>query len=179
MFFIGSLGWKQKEEIFIEQIKHKKVEEKYAAYRQLHPENPELDDYDIMEEEIYRWLFKTIDELPPRCKKIFLLHLDGKKQRDGGNVSFWGFKIKKNQFYFTHFYSFPVFIMSSLLPNKRSILFVGFRRKNNGQMIMDNRQLLETTLPLNKEKWEKKTRIKSLTINTIYPILRVYCFIVD
>ena len=98
MFFIGSLGWKQKEEIFIEQIKHKKVEEKYAAYRQLHPENPELDDYDVMEEEIYRWLFKTIDELPPRCKKIFLLHLDGKKQRDGGNVSFWGFKIKKINF---------------------------------------------------------------------------------
>ena len=51
-------------------------------YRQLHPENPELDDYDVMEEEIYRWLFKTIDELPPRCKKIFLLHLDGKKQRE-------------------------------------------------------------------------------------------------
>ena len=103
---------------------NKKVEEKYAAYRQLHPEKPELDDYDVMEEEIYRWLFKTIDELPPRCKKIFLLHLDGKKQRDGGNVSFWGFKIKKNQFYFTHFYSFPVFIMSSLLPNKRSFNLV-------------------------------------------------------
>ena len=113
----------------------------------MHPEKPELDDYDVMEEEIYRWLFKTIDELPPRCKKIFLLHLegkkneeiaaqlkitlltvkthlDGKKQRDGGNVSFWGFKIKKNQFYFTHFYSFPVFIMSSLLPNKRSFNLV-------------------------------------------------------
>ena len=84
----------------------------------------ELDDYDVMEEEIYRWLFKTIDELPPRCKKIFLLHLDGKKQRDGGNVSFWGFKIKKNQFYFTHFYSLPVFIVNSLLPNKRSFNLV-------------------------------------------------------
>ena len=48
----------------------------------MHPENPELDDYDIMEEEIYRWLFKTIDELPPRCKEIFLLHLDGKKNEE-------------------------------------------------------------------------------------------------
>ena len=66
----------------LNRIKHKKVEEKYAAYRQLHPENPELDDYDIMEEEIYRWLFKTIDELPPRCKEIFLLHLDGKKNEE-------------------------------------------------------------------------------------------------
>ena len=46
-------------------------------------------------------------------------------------------------------------------------------------MIMDNGQLLEASLPLNKEKLEKKTRIKLLTINTIYPILRVYCFIVD
>ena len=66
----------------LNRIKHKKVEEKYAAYRQLHPENPELDDYDIMEEEIYRGLFKTIDELPPRCKEIFLLHLDGKKNEE-------------------------------------------------------------------------------------------------
>ena len=80
--FHWQLRMKTKEEIFIEQIKHKKVEEKYAAYRQLHPENPELDDYDIMEEEIYRWLFKTIDELPPRCKEIFLLHLDGKKNEE-------------------------------------------------------------------------------------------------
>jgi hypothetical protein len=63
-----------------------------------------------------------------------------------------GIQNKKNQFYFTHFYSFPVFIMSSLLPNKRSILFAGFRKKNNGQMIMDNGQLLEASLPLNKEK---------------------------
>ena len=80
--FHWQLRMKTKEEIFIEQIKHKKVEEKYAAYRQLHPENPELDDYDVMEEEIYRWLFKTIDELPPRCKEIFLLHLDGKKNEE-------------------------------------------------------------------------------------------------
>ena len=35
---------------------------------------------------------------------------------------------------------------------KRSILFAGFRKKNNGQMIMDNGQLLEASLPLNKEK---------------------------
>ena len=26
--------------------------------------------------------FKTIDELPPRCKEIFLLHLDGKKNEE-------------------------------------------------------------------------------------------------
>ena len=80
--FHWQLRMKTKEEIFIEQIKHKIVEEKYAAYSQLHPEKPELDDYDIMEEEIYRWLFKTIAELPPRCKEIFLLHLDRKKNEE-------------------------------------------------------------------------------------------------
>ena len=66
----------------LNRIKHKKVEKKYAAYRQLHPENPELDDYDIMEEEIYRWLFKTIDELPPVVKKYFYCILDGRKMEN-------------------------------------------------------------------------------------------------
>jgi len=63
-----------------------------------------------------------------------------------------GIQNKKNQFYFTHFYSFPVFIMSSLLPNKRSILFVGFRRKNNGQMIMDK---YRKSLKMGEEKLKK------------------------
>ena len=42
-------------------------------------------------------------------------------------------------------------------PHKRPILFAGFRKKNNGQMIMDNGQLLETSLPL-KKKNEKRKR---------------------
>ena len=45
-------------------------------------------------------------------------------------------------------------------------------------MSMDDGQLLEALLP-SKDKEGKKMRIKSLTINTIYPILRVYCFIVN
>ena len=32
----------------------------------------------MMEEELYRLLFKTIDELPDKCRNIFLLHLEGK-----------------------------------------------------------------------------------------------------
>ena len=32
----------------------------------------------MIEEELYRRLFKVIDELPPRCREVFLLHLEGK-----------------------------------------------------------------------------------------------------
>jgi len=44
------------------------------------------------------------------------------------------------------------FILVNTHQNNRLILFAGFRKKNNGQMIMDNGQLLEASLPLNKEK---------------------------
>ncbi|MEG0795778.1 MAG: RNA polymerase sigma-70 factor [Odoribacter sp.] len=60
-------------------IKHRKVEEKYADYSFNHAEFGESEDWDILEEEIYRKLFKAIDELPPRCREVFLLSLDGKK----------------------------------------------------------------------------------------------------
>lgn len=49
------------------------------AYRQCIPEDLELDDYDIMEEEIYSRAFQDDRRVTTRCKEIFLLHLDGKK----------------------------------------------------------------------------------------------------
>ena len=52
---------------------------------------------------------------------------------------------KENKFYFI------------FTPHKRPILFAEIRKKNNGQMIMDNGQLLETSLPL-KKKNEKRKR---------------------
>ena len=58
-------------------MKHKSVEEKYLA--SLGGEVDEDDaDLKIMEEELYRLLFDTIDELPEKCRNIFLLHLEGK-----------------------------------------------------------------------------------------------------
>ena len=58
-------------------LKHKSVEEKYLA--SLGGEVDEDDaDLKIMEEELYRLLFDTIDELPEKCRNIFLLHLEGK-----------------------------------------------------------------------------------------------------
>ena len=58
-------------------LKHKSVEERYLA--SLGGEVDEDDaDLKIMEEELYRLLFDTIDELPEKCRNIFLLHLEGK-----------------------------------------------------------------------------------------------------
>ncbi len=58
-------------------LKHKNVEEKYLASLSLENERDDID-LKIMEEELYRLLFKTIDELPDKCRNIFLLHLEGK-----------------------------------------------------------------------------------------------------
>ena len=35
-----------------------------------------------MKEELYERLFSVVDELPPRCREVFLLHLDGKKNEE-------------------------------------------------------------------------------------------------
>ena len=58
-------------------LKHKNVEEKYLASLNLEDGGDDID-LKMMEEELYRLLFKTIDELPDKCRNIFLLHLEGK-----------------------------------------------------------------------------------------------------
>ena len=58
-------------------LKHKNVEEKYLASLNLEDKGDDID-LKMMEEELYRLLFKTIDELPDKCRNIFLLHLEGK-----------------------------------------------------------------------------------------------------
>jgi RNA polymerase sigma-70 factor (family 1) len=40
------------------------------------------DEDDVYEEEVYRLLFKAIDKLPSRCKEVFLLYMDGKKNEE-------------------------------------------------------------------------------------------------
>ena len=61
----------------LDYLKHKNVEEKYLASLNLEDEGDDID-LKMMEEELYRLLFKTIDELPDKCRNIFLLHLEGK-----------------------------------------------------------------------------------------------------
>lgn len=62
-------------------LKHKNVEQKYLASLGLEDDKEDMD-MKIMEEELYRMLFRTIDELPDKCRNIFLLHLDGKRNEE-------------------------------------------------------------------------------------------------
>lgn len=66
----------------LNQIKHRKVEKKYVNYSLLHAENALQEDHEMLEEELYRQLFSAVDELPLRCREVFLLHLDGKKNEE-------------------------------------------------------------------------------------------------
>lgn len=66
----------------LNRIKHRKVEEKYINYSLKHNDEAQEEDYEVISEELYRRLFKAIDELPPRCREVFLLHLDGKKNEE-------------------------------------------------------------------------------------------------
>lgn len=66
----------------LNRIKHRKVEEKYVDYSIRHIEENQNEEYNMLEEELYRQLFQVIDELPPRCREVFLLHLDGKKNEE-------------------------------------------------------------------------------------------------
>lgn len=60
-------------------LKHKAVEEKYASYVKITGEEETEGDYNLMQEEIYRELYIAIRELPEKCRGVFELHLEGKK----------------------------------------------------------------------------------------------------
>lgn len=65
-------------------MRHENVE---TAYRQqvLTKQNESMpDDIEdiIYKEEVYRQLFEAIDQLPPRQREIFLMAMDGKKNRE-------------------------------------------------------------------------------------------------
>ncbi|MDR2130353.1 MAG: RNA polymerase sigma-70 factor [Odoribacteraceae bacterium] len=60
----------------------------------------EEDDRRWIEEEVYRVLFATVEKLPARCKKIFELHLQGKKNEEIAalmNLSIATVKTQKNR----------------------------------------------------------------------------------
>lgn len=62
-------------------LKHLNVEATYmehitTTYHEITEEE------DTNEEEVYRLLFRTIDRLPTRCREVFLLHMDGKKNEE-------------------------------------------------------------------------------------------------
>lgn len=63
-------------------LKHQAVEKKYAGYCKEHENEVSDETEEMIREEVLRLLFRTIDTLPPRCKEIFLLYMDGKKNEE-------------------------------------------------------------------------------------------------
>lgn len=61
----------------VENIYLQKVESEYQRFG-----FDAEDEEGFFSEEIYRQLFITIDALPARCRKIFLMYLDGKKNEE-------------------------------------------------------------------------------------------------
>ena len=59
-------------------LKHQAVKEKYVSYIKTTEEESE-DEYDLMQEEIYRELYVAVRKLPEKCRKVFELALEGKK----------------------------------------------------------------------------------------------------
>ena len=63
-------------------LKHQDVEGRYVeSLRESATEDSFMEE-EINKEEEYRLLFQAIDELPPRCREIFLLSLEGKKNKE-------------------------------------------------------------------------------------------------
>ena len=66
----------------LDYLKHQTVENKYISYVLKHSESYDELETKIIEEEIYRFFFKILEELPERRKIIFKLHLQGKKNEE-------------------------------------------------------------------------------------------------
>lgn len=68
----------------INYLRHKNVEKEYIEKMmgdyELYKEEDEDDE--LFEPEVYRRLFEVIDELPRRCREIFLMYIDGKKNEE-------------------------------------------------------------------------------------------------
>jgi RNA polymerase sigma-70 factor (family 1) len=68
----------------INYLHHKNVEESYVEkmMKDYEPFKGEEMEDELFEPEVFRLLFKVIDELPPRGREIFMMHLDGKKNEE-------------------------------------------------------------------------------------------------
>lgn len=63
--------------------RHRQVENRYLTQALTNSgKNEEDPDLKIMQEELYRSLLQVIEELPPRCREIFKLHLSGLKNEE-------------------------------------------------------------------------------------------------
>lgn len=66
----------------INHLKHLDIENKYVQHIQDSLKQEVTLESDMEEEEIYRQLFLAIEKLPPRCREIFEMNLDGKRNEE-------------------------------------------------------------------------------------------------
>lgn len=62
-------------------IKHQEVEQRYVDLVK-NEDELEFPEADYQKEEIYRQLYLAIDRLPKKCRGIFLMYMDGKKNEE-------------------------------------------------------------------------------------------------
>lgn len=63
-------------------LKHRDVEKRYADYAARQDEADEGVDLKVMEEELYRTMYRYVEELPRRRQEIFKLCLEGKRNEE-------------------------------------------------------------------------------------------------
>lgn len=63
-------------------IKHAKVRERYELLAMQKEQWDEEDDRKMVREEVYRLMFEILDSFPVRCREIFRLALQGKKNEE-------------------------------------------------------------------------------------------------
>lgn len=63
-------------------LKHRSIQNKYDQYCQTVTNEEKNVEEEIIQQEIWRVLWQLIDELPPRCQEVFLLHMDGRKNEE-------------------------------------------------------------------------------------------------
>ena len=61
--------------------KHQAIADKVYGSISAHAYSP-IEEESVNEEEIYRLLFELIDKLPLRCREIFLLYMEGKRNEE-------------------------------------------------------------------------------------------------
>ena len=62
-------------------LKHEEVERRHAEIMMQEQEEDD-EDYRLMREEMYRELHRVVAQLPDRCRAVFELHLEGKKNEE-------------------------------------------------------------------------------------------------
>lgn len=62
-------------------IKHQEVEQRYVDLVK-NEDELQFPEADYQKEEIYRQLYLAIDRLPKKCREIFLMYMDGKKNEE-------------------------------------------------------------------------------------------------